>query len=177
MSLNIPSYSKYVHLFIINCYLYCWRRMWDWFKILFFLSDIHRLCQYFQRFAYHPPPIAIFFFSCSSYDIIILHLMFLFSFLFFCILFYIYRYIGSTDEQQLARSYSFEIRPNNIILPSVDNISPAVRYPTFQQMNRQENITEKPLRSSSVNVLVNSAMIGSQISLPNRKVTFFFFFF
>jgi hypothetical protein len=75
----------------------------------------------------------------------------------------------------LARSYSFEIRPNNILLPSVDNISPAVRYPTFQQMNRQENIAEKPLRSSSVNVLVNSAMIGSQISLPNRKVAFFFF--
>jgi len=94
--------------------------------------------------------------------------------LFFFFIF-IYRYIGSTDEQQLARSYSFEIRRNNNLLPIVDNISPAVRYPTSQQMNRQENVIEKPLRSSSVNVLVNSAMIGSQISLPNRKVGSFFF--
>ena len=29
-------------------------------------------------------------------------------------------------------------RRNNNLLPSVDNISPAVRYPTSQQMIRQE---------------------------------------
>jgi hypothetical protein len=54
----------------------------------------------------------------------------------------------------------------------VDNISPAVRYPSSQQMIRRQNIIEKPLRSSSINVLMNSAVVGSQISLPNRKVTF-----
>jgi hypothetical protein len=84
------------------------------------------------------------------------------------------RYIEGTDEnfqeQQLARSYSFELRRTNNLLPSIENISPAVRYPTSQKIIRQENIKEKPLRSSSINVLMNSAMIGSQVSLPNRKV-------
>jgi hypothetical protein len=77
--------------------------------------------------------------------------------------------MGSPDEQ-LARSYSFELRPNNFISPSVENSSPAVRYPTTEKMIRQENMNEKPLRASSVNVLMNSAMIGSRVSLPNRKV-------
>jgi hypothetical protein len=40
-------------------------------------------------------------------------------------------------------------------------------------MIREENILERPPRSSSVNVLMNSAISGSQISLPNRKVVFF----
>ena len=70
----------------------------------------------------------------------------------------------------MARSYSFEIRPQNNLLPSIENISSAVRYPTSQQMIRYENITEKPLRCSSMNVLMNSAVIGSQNSLLNRKV-------
>ena len=72
-----------------------------------------------------------------------------------------FRYMANADE--LARSYSFELRP----LPSFENTTPAVRYPTSIH---QETITERPIRSSSVNVLMNSAMIGSQISLPNRKV-------
>jgi hypothetical protein len=42
-------------------------------------------------------------------------------------------------------------------------------------MIREENILERPPRSSSVNVLMNSAISGSQISLPNRKVGSFFF--
>ncbi|CAF0801349.1 unnamed protein product [Adineta steineri] len=84
------------------------------------------------------------------------------------------KYMGSTNEyfqeqQQLARSYSFELRRNNFMLPSVDNnnISPAVRYPTAQQ----RNMIEKPLRSSSINVLTNnnSSMIASRMSLPNRQ--------
>jgi hypothetical protein len=80
--------------------------------------------------------------------------------------------MGTTDEQ-LARSYSFELRPNNFLLPSMDdNISPAIRYPTSQKIIRQNIYTEKPSRSSSINVLVNSAMIGSQVSLTNRKVDF-----
>jgi hypothetical protein len=81
--------------------------------------------------------------------------------------------MGSTNEhfqeQQLARSYSFELHRNNFMLPTVDNISPAVRYPTAQQRNTKE----KSLRSSSINALVNSAMIGSQVSLSNRKVLLF----
>ncbi len=78
--------------------------------------------------------------------------------------------MGSTNEhfqeQQLARSYSFELHRNNFMLPTVDNISPAVRYPTVQQRNTKE-------KSSSINALVNSAMIGSQVSLSNRKVLLF----
>jgi hypothetical protein len=78
--------------------------------------------------------------------------------------------MGNTDEQ-LARSYSFELRPNSSILTNMDDISPSIRYPTSQRMFRSENNQEKPLRSSSVNVLINSAMIGSsQVSLTNRKV-------
>jgi hypothetical protein len=52
------------------------------------------------------------------------------------------------------------------MLPYMDNNSPVVRYPTTQQ----RNYTEKSLRSSSINALVNSSMISSQVSLPNRKV-------
>jgi hypothetical protein len=79
------------------------------------------------------------------------------------------KYMGNTDEQ-LARSYSFELRPNNSLLPSMDDISPSIRYPTSQRMFRQENNQEKPLRSTSVNVLINSTMMGSsQVSLTNRK--------
>jgi len=84
--------------------------------------------------------------------------------------------MGTTDEQ-LARSYSFELRPNNSIVPSMDDISPSIRYPTSQKIIRQENYLEKPLRSSSVNVLINSTMLGSQISLTNRKVVLFHQFF
>ncbi|UJR37223.1 hypothetical protein I4U23_029932 [Adineta vaga] len=80
------------------------------------------------------------------------------------------KYMGSTNEysqeQQLARSYSFELRRNNCMLPSTVNPSPTVRYPIVQQRN---NPIEKPLRSSSVNVLMNNSMIGSRASLPNRK--------
>ncbi|CAF0736235.1 unnamed protein product [Rotaria sordida] len=69
-----------------------------------------------------------------------------------------------SQEQQLSRSYSFELQRNNFLLPSPD-----INYPTLQQMNRQRNNFDKSLRSSSINALVNTAMIGSQVSLSNRK--------
>lgn len=77
-----------------------------------------------------------------------------------------------TPDEQLARSYSFEIRPtNHSLLPSMDHFSPAVRYPIIQRNLREEIPMEKPLRAStSANGLVNSSMISSQVSLPNRKV-------
>jgi hypothetical protein len=37
-------------------------------------------------------------------------------------------------------------------------------------MIRQTNNTEKPVRATSINGLVNNPMIASHISLPNRKV-------
>ncbi|CAF4870237.1 unnamed protein product, partial [Rotaria sp. Silwood1] len=77
-------------------------------------------------------------------------------------------YIGSqndhSQEQQLARSYSFELQRNNFLLSSPD-----IGYPTSQQMNRQRNNFDKSLRSSSINALVNTCMIDSQVSLSNRK--------
>ena len=83
------------------------------------------------------------------------------------------RYMGSADEnsqeQHLSRSYSFELRPNHFPLPSVDYTPPCVRYPTSEQQ-QQRRAMERSQRSSSTNGLVNSAMISSQVSLPNRKV-------
>ncbi|CAF2070223.1 unnamed protein product [Rotaria magnacalcarata] len=87
------------------------------------------------------------------------------------------KYIGSQDEyskeQQLARSYSFELRRNNFLLPSIDNTSPDISYPTSYQMNRERINLDKSLRSTSINVLVNSgAMLGSQNSLSTRKESY-----
>ena len=73
----------------------------------------------------------------------------------------------SQEQQQMARSYSFELRRNNCTIPSTETTSSAVRYPSAQP---RTNLVEKPLRSSSVNVLMNSSMIGSRASLPIRKV-------
>ncbi|CAF4712369.1 unnamed protein product, partial [Rotaria magnacalcarata] len=68
-------------------------------------------------------------------------------------------------------SYSFELRRNNFLLPSIDNTSPDISYPTSYQMNRERINLDKSLRSTSINVLVNSgAMLGSQNSLSTRKV-------
>lgn len=77
-----------------------------------------------------------------------------------------------TPDEHLARSYSFELRPNNnSYLPSMDNFSPTLRYSNIQKILREDMPIEKPLRSStSTNALVNSTMISSQVSLPNRKV-------
>lgn len=73
-----------------------------------------------------------------------------------------------TNADELARSYSFEIRPNQYTLESMETRTPTVRYPTSY---RPEIALEKPHRSSSVNALMNSAMIESENSLANRKVT------
>lgn len=137
--------------------------MWDWFKISFvchsfvlflFLLIISIMSIYFQRFAYSPP------LTVPSN---------LFSF-------FHRRYMPTPDEQ-LARSYSFELRPNiNSHLPSMDNFSPTLRYSNIQRILREDLPIEKPLRSStSTNGLVNTAMISSQVSLTNRKVTFHYF--
>ena len=140
---------------------------------------MYRLCQYFQRFTYRLQPTGIFAFlfasPSSSLSLLrktppyhIRRVSFVLFVLF--ILLVLPRYMGSADEnsqeQHLARSYSFELRPNHFPLPSVDYTPPCVRYPTSEQRHAME----RSQRSSSTNGLVNSAMIGSQVSLPNRKV-------
>jgi len=81
-----------------------------------------------------------------------------------------------SNIDELARSYSFEIRRNQ---DSMENQTPTVRYPTYY---RQENLFDKlPARSSSINVLMNSSINTHDYSLTNRKVirliVFFFYRF
>lgn len=71
------------------------------------------------------------------------------------------------QDQTLSRSYSFELPSNNSHLSTMDLMSPSARYFPSEQRNQ----IEKNFRSSSINGLVNSAMIGSQVSLTNRKVS------
>lgn len=66
------------------------------------------------------------------------------------------RYRTSPDDQTLSRSYSLELRR----LSSIDSNSPTLA----------EHSTYFPARSSSINALVNSALVTSQVSLPTRKV-------
>ena len=79
------------------------------------------------------------------------------------------RYMGNTDDklQQLSRSYSLELpmdtKRTPMSLPSMNDLSPRVRY----SMSRHRMNLEKANRLS----LSSTPMNASQMSLQNRKVS------
>jgi hypothetical protein len=81
--------------------------------------------------------------------------------------------MGSTDgnlQQQLSRSYSLELpmelKQNHFTLPTLEDVTPRVRYSLNHQTDRKRVNADKSNRLS----LNHGATNNSQVTLRNRQV-------